>query len=97
MRHACLACGAISDQKRCPKHRYKRDRAKQTAFAKAVKARAGGRCERCGRDAADLRRLGRPGPQAHHTLPLHEGGGYAVSNGEWLCGDCHRAVDPYAR
>lgn len=59
------------------------------AFRRAVLARAGGRCERCGAQPGSrpLERL-----EAHHLLPRARGGSDDPSNGAALCGACHRAV-----
>lgn len=52
-------------------------------FARAVKKRAAGSCERCGKTGVPL--------QAHHLIPGNDDPGY----GRALCAECHEAVDPY--
>lgn len=51
--------------------------------ARAVHARAGNRCERCG-DRGPLR--------MHHRKPVSEGGDNSRENLELLCGACHDRV-----
>lgn len=75
----------------CPVHarshtaRWSRDRdgAAQNRFARALRKRSGGTCERCGRAPAEV---------AHHIKP-----GYQSDDGLDLCQDCHRMIDKYAR
>ena len=63
------------------RHHAGLDHRRLARFARAVKDRAGWRCERCGA----------PGKlEAHHKQPLHRGGApYALDNGECLCRGCH--------
>lgn len=78
----CLDCPAlIRSGSRCAycQARYRSAYARHD-WADAVKARAGGRCERCG--SADR-------VAAHHRLPLAEGGTDQLSNGVALCHTCH--------
>ena len=96
MRKACVICGTVSDQARCPTHRINpnahrspnRDRAAQARFRTALLKRAGHQCEACG-ETQDLR--------ACHITPLARGGSYDPSNGRLLCRSCDMATDPYAR
>ena len=51
-----------------------------------ARRRAGGRCERCGREAKTL--------DVHHRIPLKDGGApYDPDNLEVLCRPCHRELD----
>jgi hypothetical protein len=75
----------------CPAHgrprgaRWSRDRdgAAQNRFARALRRRSGGLCERCHQRQAQV---------AHHVRP-----GYEPADGLDLCDDCHRTLDPHAR
>lgn len=94
---ACLDCGTITDQPRCPIHRGNhtgwtgnRDRTAQARFRRAVLQRDGNQCvyttpdgERC----TATTQL-----QAHHVRP-----GYTPDAGVTLCRVHHRAIDPKAR
>ncbi len=51
------------------------------ATIRAVYARAGGCCERCGRRSGQL--------DIHHKKPVSEGGGNSLENLELLCRPCH--------
>jgi predicted restriction endonuclease len=98
----CLVCGALTSESRCPAHSRDKGRNRQTpgrggartiyAFRNAVGARAGWRCEaivsgvRC--DVVDRRRL-----EAHHVIPLREGGTNDPRNGRLLCRTHHRALE----
>lgn len=87
--HVCATPGC-PNLAPCPEHsrprnaRWSRDRdgAAQNRFAKALRRRSRGLCERCGR----------PGRVAHHDRA-----GYDPSCGRWLCDACHRALDTNAR
>jgi len=60
-------------------------------WSQAVKKRAGGRCERCGRDASGGYKPS--DGEAHHIVPLAEGGMLCgPEGGKWLCRECHAAV-----
>lgn len=50
----------------------------------AIAARAGGRCERCGRD------LNQTGLEAHHRKLRSQGGAHGVENLAALCPEDHR-------
>lgn len=55
------------------------------------------RCQGCGRNLAELRRIGLR-LEAHHRLPKSRGGTNDLANGVMLCGlgsyaGCHRKVD----
>jgi 5-methylcytosine-specific restriction endonuclease McrA len=79
----CLVCGALSPASRCStRHAIRRGTSWQQAkFRLATLAKTGGACARCGAPAAD----------AHHAVPLAEGGsGDPVVNGVPLCPACHR-------
>lgn len=65
-----------------PAERSGRDRAAHDRFAKAVKARDGGRCVECG---------SAQGVVAHHVVPLMEGGTHELANGATLCAEHHKA------
>ena len=95
---ACLDCGALSPNRRCPQHTRtngtswngQRDRTAQARFRTQVLARDGGQCvyttpngDRC-TATSDL--------QAHHIRP-----GYDLDAGVTLCRTHHRTVDPKAR
>lgn len=93
MRRVCN-CGRLQP---CPDHPRLarpgarspgRDNASHKRFARAVKRRAGGRCERCGAKGSLV---------AHHRVGLAQGGTDDPANGEALCEACHGLVDPYAR
>lgn len=60
-----------------------RDPKAHARFARALRQRSGGTCERCHHQPAQV---------AHHVKP-----GYDASCGLDLCDDCHRAVDTHAR
>jgi hypothetical protein len=94
MRCACSQCGAISGQRKCPRHRVplaapgqrghgragNRDRAAQARFRRALIAATGLVCQGCGRTDVPL--------QAHHT---------SATTGLLLCDDCHADRDDHAR
>ena len=59
-------------------------------WANAVRRRAGGRCERCGREGTRL--------FADHVVELRDGGApFDPANGQALCGSCHSAKTARAR
>lgn len=60
-----------------------------TAWAKAIRDRAQGRCDKCGREGARL--------YADHIVELKDGGTYDLMNGQALCGSCHTAKTLAAR
>lgn len=94
MKRPCLGCGRLIDTAsgsycaRCAKTSPRQTTGRGTTteaaeFRRAVFARAGGRCERCGRRNARVL-------HAHHKRPLRFGGSNdAATNGEALCGRCH--------
>ena len=57
----------------------------------AAKARAGGKCQLCG-ITPFLTRTGKPYLEAHHVIPLAEGGADELSNMVALCPNCHRKM-----
>lgn len=57
-----------------------------------VLRRAGGMCEACESPAPFKRIDGSPYLEAHHILPLAEGGPDTVENCAALCPNCHRAM-----
>lgn len=63
--------------------------AEYEAWREGVRARAQGRCERCGK----------VGKQAHHRKQLSRHLGLALdpANGELLCDECHRNQHPHMR
>ncbi len=86
MKRKCLSCPAIiASGSRCPACRGAyRPRAAQAAFAAAVLARDGYRCQEPGCGATtDL--------HADHVVPLSRGGSFHPANGITRCGRCHRA------
>lgn len=96
MKRACTVCGAVtSNGNRCTLHHRgnqgystNRDNTAHVRWARAVKKRDGYVCQVCG--ATD--RL-----QAHHRIPLRDGGTHTLNNGITLCATHHQAIDPYAR
>lgn len=56
------------------------------ALRRSVGARAGWRCDRCGRPTAEDR------GQAHHRKLRSRGGGDSLGNLVWLCSRCHGEV-----
>jgi predicted restriction endonuclease len=100
MQRACLDCGAITDQARCPRHRNgstnatswngQRDRTAQARFRRQVLDRDG---HQCVYTTPDGRRCTTTSPlQAHHVRP-----GYDLDAGVTLCRTHHRLIDPKAR
>lgn len=82
MRRKCLDCPTlITTGSRCRvcQERYRSSYSRH-GWAAAVKARAGGRCERCGA-TANLK--------AHHVRPLAAGGTDTPADGQCLCHTCH--------
>jgi hypothetical protein len=74
----CLVCGVLTTGSRCPRHALpRRDRAAQARFRKAVLARDGHRCIRCGSTV----RL-----EAHHLANRDD------PRGVTLCTACHRGA-----
>lgn len=62
----------------------RREAADLAEFRKALKARAGGRCEiRVSPECTGV------GTDAHHKLMRSQGGGHDPSNGLFLCRACH--------
>ena len=59
--------------------------------------RAGGKCERCGKQLARNNHFeGEWGAwEAHHKTAVKSGGSDAPSNGEALCLDCHKKTRTY--
>lgn len=105
MRHACVVCGVVSDQRRCSRHRGKpgtkqwsptRDRAKQAKLRKLVLERDGYQCTYVDprtklrcEETEDLR--------AAHIRSIRDGGGYNPSEARTLCRTHDRMTDPHAR
>ena len=57
----------------------------------AVRRRADGMCEQCGRAAPFTRRSdGSPFLEVHHRTPLSQGGEDTIANAAALCPNCHR-------
>jgi 5-methylcytosine-specific restriction endonuclease McrA len=85
---SCAVCGAVSDQARCPAHRYTRARSSRThAQRRRVLARDGYRCQLCGRYLSG-------GADSHidHIRPLSKGGSQATwddSNVRATCKECN--------
>ena len=50
-------------------------------WAKQVKALAGYQCQKCGRSGVTM--------YADHIKEIKDGGTWALSNGQCLCGSCH--------
>lgn len=69
-----------------------RDRSAQRRFRIAVLKRDDYTCVDCGHHDPTGRSL-----RAAHLRPLHEGGGYDLSEGVTRCQKCDRATDPHAR
>lgn len=73
------------------------------AFSQATKDeifnRAGGKCERCGKQLVrNNHKEGERGAwEAHHKTSLHSGGSDVPSNGEALCLDCHKKTRTYGK
>jgi 5-methylcytosine-specific restriction endonuclease McrA len=97
----CEVCGSLTARtdKRCEAHKEtghrsrNRSTVKQRQFRKAVLARDGHRCVRCGA-TEDLR-------AAHHPKPLRDYDpddleAYNPANGMTFCRRCDRLSDPYA-
>ena len=55
--------------------------AQHVAWARQVRELACHRCQRCGREGVRL--------YADHIRELNDGGTWALSNGQALCGSCH--------
>lgn len=96
---SCSRCGGVhpAGTRGCPDSPRTgtwgaRDTAAHNVFAKAVKQRAGGRCERCGAIGVPFTHNS-TGLVAHHTQP----GNNDPSTGLGLCPRCHRELDPHAR
>jgi 5-methylcytosine-specific restriction endonuclease McrA len=100
IRHSCLTCGALIGRHEtyCGRCRPRRDVSARgggrtiTAFREAVLAAARFRCElmldgkRC--EVRGARNL-----EAHHVVPVSEGGANTPDNGRALCRQCHALVE----
>lgn len=88
MQRRCLDCGLlIASGSRCRACREAyRGAAARTTLPAAVKQRDGYRCVDCGEFETRTQRL-----QAHHVLPLSEGGSNTLDNMVTLCTACHKA------
>lgn len=83
MRRKCLDCPTlIVEGSRCRgcQERY-RSSYSRNGWAQQVKARDGGCCRRCGTTL---------GVEAHHIVPLSQGGADTLVNGLTLCHACHQ-------
>ena len=72
------------------------------AFTQTIKdrayLRAGGKCERCGKDCIRLRTnygFEYPESEFHHILSVQAGGYDGISNCEHLCVACHHNTKSY--
>lgn len=92
----CLDCPRlVAVGSRCEQHRLQQERARDRQrgarrvgwlhgpWARAVKDRDGWRCRVRGCETPTDR------IEAHHIVALHEGGGYALTNGITLCHGHH--------
>lgn len=68
----------------------KRDRPALIELGRAVRARADGRCERCGSW------VGYFYLHVHHRRPRSLGGKHTQENASALCGACHGAIHSHA-
>jgi 5-methylcytosine-specific restriction endonuclease McrA len=81
VRYACVVCGAISDQWRCPKHRYREggrpggSSSKWRRLREQVWARDNGVCQICREPIVDISQM-----DADHVLERHLGGEDALEN-----------------
>lgn len=73
----CLACREAD----ALVHVYR----KREKWSKAVRKRAAGLCESCGRTETEAGAH----HHAHHVKPRHEGGKNTLANGKLLCVECH--------
>jgi len=82
MMRRCLDCGElIATGPRCRACAHNRRPAwARTVLPRETKARDGGRCVRCG----STDRI-----QAHHIIPVDDGGPHTLANTETLCHHCH--------
>jgi len=84
MMRRCLDCGALiqvgSRCRACANHR--RPSWARTVLPADVKARDGHRCTQCG----STNRI-----QAHHIVPVEDGGPHTAANMRTLCHKCHLA------
>jgi len=88
-RRTHLKSSALRRKKAKPKTARVKD-AKLLKWRKAVRARAGNRCERCGAGPGGWRL------EAHHTLLRSRGGKEDLWNGILLCAKCHGLVHDHA-
>ena len=97
----CLTCGAlVTTGSYCPRHEPKREN-RQTAgrgggsaartFRSAVLAKAGGQCEWI--SVGDVRCTATIALEAHHLVPLTNGGTNDPANGRALCRRHHRLAE----
>lgn len=92
----CLRCGVLTHGSYCPTHTPSRvtpGRGSGTQihrFRTAVMQAAGWQCQAIidGRRCTEIVAL-----QAHHVVPLREGGSNDASNGVALCGEHHRLIE----
>lgn len=95
----CLTCGALTRASYCPSHEPKRA-SRQTAgrgggaaadrFRQAVVAKAGHRCEVF---IDGVRCTATTGLEAHHVVPLVDGGSNDPATGRALCRKHHRMLE----
>jgi 5-methylcytosine-specific restriction endonuclease McrA len=88
MLRPCLTCGRLSTGSRCELHRRRpndprRGSGAARRFRAAALRKTGGRCARCG---------SREGVEAHHRVPLADGGTNAPEQAVPLCHACHLEV-----
>lgn len=57
-----------------------------------AKRRANGNCQLCGKPAPFVNHDGIPFLEAHHIIPLSEGGADSIDNIAALCPNCHRKM-----
>jgi 5-methylcytosine-specific restriction endonuclease McrA len=84
MRYACLSCGALSHQKRCPEHRHLERNGSTRKWRKVraeVLERDGYRCHYCGEKANTV----------DHVKPVIAGGTDDAANLRASCAPCNRA------
>jgi 5-methylcytosine-specific restriction endonuclease McrA len=86
MTKACVVCGAVSDQARCPAHRYQRERSpRQRRQRQRVIQRDGYVCQNCGTPLTGGRDT-----QVDHVIPLAKQAGPRSDDGlRTLCAPCN--------
>jgi len=85
-RRPCLRCGALELDGVCPRcgpylAPSTRERNRTPKYRRALRARAGDRCERCGAAGVPL--------VIHHKTPAWAGGATVFENLELICERCH--------